>query len=68
VIGLAPACLGAARRRLLDLGFVPGTVVGVEFVSPVGDPTAYRVRGSVIALRRKQADQVRISTRQEAAT
>ncbi|MDI1251537.1 MAG: iron dependent repressor, metal binding and dimerization domain protein [Lacunisphaera sp.] len=67
VVGLAPACLGAARRRLLDLGFVPGTLVSVELVSPVGDPTAYRVRGSVIALRRKQADLIRISPRQEAA-
>jgi DtxR family Mn-dependent transcriptional regulator len=67
VVGLAPACLGAARRRLLDLGFVPGTLVSVELISPVGDPTAYRVRGSVIALRRKQADLIRISPRQEAA-
>lgn len=67
VVGLAPACLGAARRRLLDLGFVPGTLVSVELVSPAGDPTAYRVRGSVIALRRKQADLIRISPRQEAA-
>lgn len=66
VVGLAPACHGAARRRLLDLGFVPGTVVSVELVSPAGDPTAYRVRGSVLALRHQQADLIRISTRQEA--
>lgn len=67
VVGLAPACRGAARRRLLDLGFVPGTVVSVELVSPAGDPTAYRVRGSVVALRRSQADLIRINPRQEVA-
>jgi len=49
------AVQGDMRRRLLDLGFVPGTPVEVEMVSPVGDPTAYRVRGSVVALRREQA-------------
>jgi DtxR family Mn-dependent transcriptional regulator len=60
VLGLAPACRGPERRRLLDLGFVPGTGIEVEMVSPAGDPTAYRLRGSVIALRREQARLVRI--------
>jgi DtxR family Mn-dependent transcriptional regulator len=66
VLGLSPACRGAERRRLLDLGFVPGTPVAVEMVSPAGDPTAYRVRGTVIALRREQAGLIRIAP--EAAT
>lgn len=60
VIGLSAACRGPERRRLLDLGFVPGTDVEVEMISPAGDPTAYRVRGTVIALRRAQADLIRI--------
>ena len=60
VLGLTPACRGAERRRLLDLGFVPGTSVEVEMVSPGGDPTAYRVRGAVIALRREQAGLIRV--------
>jgi Fe2+ transport system protein FeoA len=46
---------------LLDLGFVPGTAIEVEMVSPGGDPTAYRLRGTVIALRRNQANLIRIS-------
>lgn len=62
VLGLSPACRGAERRRLLDLGFVAGTAVEVEMVSPAGDPTAYRVRGTVIALRREQAGLIRITT------
>lgn len=68
VAGLAAACRGAARRRLLDLGFVPGTPVEVDLVSPGGDPTAYRVRGAVVALRREQAALIRIvPEKQEAA-
>jgi DtxR family Mn-dependent transcriptional regulator len=61
VAGISGACRGPERRRLLDLGFVPGTLVEVDRVSPAGDPTAYRVRGTVIALRREQANLVRIT-------
>ncbi len=67
VLGLAAGCRGPERRRLLDLGFVPGTVVEVEMVSPNGDPTAYRVRGAVIALRREQAALIRIEPLEQAA-
>lgn len=55
ISGIAPQCRGLQRRRLLDLGFVPGTRVSVEFRSPSGDPTAFRVRNTLIALRRDQA-------------
>ncbi|GIL13853.1 MAG: iron transporter FeoA [Chloroflexota bacterium] len=52
------AITGADRRRLMDLGILPGTRIEVEMRSPLGDPTAYRVRGSVIALRRRQAQNI----------
>lgn len=51
---------GNARRRLLDLGLVPGTVVEVVRRSPIGDPTAYKIRGAVIALREEDGDAVRV--------
>ncbi len=50
------------RRRLLELGFVPGGVVKAVQESPWGDPVAYAVCGAVIALRR--ADARRIAVRQ----
>ncbi|MBI5957831.1 MAG: ferrous iron transport protein A [Chloroflexi bacterium] len=49
---------GLQRRRMMDLGVVPGTVIRVEMRSPLGDPVAYRVRGAMIALRREQAQLV----------
>ncbi len=55
ILGLSPACQGTQRRRLLDLGVVPGTRVRVEMTSASGDPSAYRIRGALIALRRQQA-------------
>ena len=67
VLGLTQACRGVERRRLLDLGFVPGTVIEVDLISPSGDPTAYRVRGTVIALRREQAGLIRIAREEPVA-
>jgi ferrous iron transport protein A len=54
-------CQGANRHRLMDLGILPGTHIEVEMRSPLGDPTAYRVRGAVIAMRREQAQQIEIT-------
>ncbi len=59
-VGISPACQGLQRRRLLDLGLVPGTEVEAVMKSPTGDPTGYRIRGAVIALRSDQADLIRV--------
>lgn len=58
VLGISPACRGSERTRLLDLGIVPGSVVEAAFSGPLGDPTAYRVRGTMVGLRREQAEQI----------
>lgn len=60
VAGISPTCQGPQRRRLLDLGVVPGTRVEAELVSPSGDPVAYRLRGALIALRREQAEWIEV--------
>lgn len=39
------------RRRLLDIGLVEGTEVECLGRSPTGDPTAFYIRGAVIAIR-----------------
>jgi len=48
------------RRRLFDLGILPGTRIENVMSSPLGDPIAYRVRSSVVALRREQAQLIEI--------
>jgi DtxR family transcriptional regulator, Mn-dependent transcriptional regulator len=60
VVGLSLRCRGQQRRRLLDLGLIPGTLVRTEMISASGDPTAYTVRGATIALRRAQATLIHI--------
>ncbi|MGA9532891.1 MAG: metal-dependent transcriptional regulator [Anaerolineales bacterium] len=66
VISLSMAVRGPERRRLLDLGLLPGTEIRSELVSPSGDPTAYRIRGAAIALRQEQADWIRVEREVEA--
>ena len=60
VVMLSPRIRGAERRRMMDLGILPGTVIVPEFVSPGGDPTAYRIRDALIAIRGDQAQCIRV--------
>lgn len=61
VVRISPRLQGAERRRMLDLGILPGTEIKAEMISPSGDPTAYRVRGALIGLRKEQAEMIQIS-------
>jgi DtxR family Mn-dependent transcriptional regulator len=60
VLGIHSGLQGPQRRRLLDLGLVPGTVVEAELASPGDDPVAYRIRGALIALRKDQSCWVQV--------
>ncbi|MCA9493739.1 MAG: ferrous iron transport protein A [Alphaproteobacteria bacterium] len=51
---------GAFRRRLLELGLLPGTEVERTGQAPLGDPMTYRVRGAVLCLRANDARNVRV--------
>lgn len=53
---------GTARRRMLDLGLISGTLVEALQKSPSGDPTAYSIRGAVIALRSEEACKIMVET------
>jgi len=58
IVALDEACQGFTRRRLLDLGMTPGARLEAEMRNFFGDPRAYRVRGTLVALRREQAAQI----------
>ncbi|MCL1851825.1 MAG: ferrous iron transport protein A [Peptococcaceae bacterium] len=48
------------RRRLQDLGLIKGTEVICLQKSPLGDPIAYYIRGTVIALRAEDSSRIQI--------
>lgn len=52
---------GIQRRRLLDLGIVPGASILYRYEGPVGSTRAFEVYGSLVALRREQYDQIFIT-------
>jgi len=58
IVALDGGCQGFTRRRFLDLGLTPGTAIYPELTNAFGDPRAYRVRGTLIALRKDQAAQI----------
>ncbi len=49
---------GSMRRRLQDLGLIEGTRIECLQRSPSGDPTAYLIRGAVIALREEDSSKI----------
>jgi ferrous iron transport protein A len=54
---------GEDARRLMELGFLPGTRITAGLSAPGGDPRVFQVDGSEVALRRETARrlQVRLS-------
>ena len=50
--------VGSIRRRLLDLGFIPGTIIKAELDNPFKDPIAYRIRNTIIAIRNSDSKDI----------
>ena len=46
------------KHRLMDLGIIKGSIVRPVFKSPSGDPVAYLVKGTVIALREQTTSKI----------
>ena len=53
-------CDEGIKRRLLDMGLVKGTDIVPILVSPSGDPRAFLVRGTIIAIREDDAKNIKI--------
>ena len=60
IIGISKESRGESRRRLLDLGFVKGADIKIDLKNPLGEPNAYLIKGTSIALRKNQAAKILI--------
>lgn len=58
---------GGMRRRLLDIGLIENTRVSCIGKSPGGDPSAYLIRGAVIAIRKEDAKNIKVARCDEIA-
>lgn len=52
---------GTIKRRLLDIGLVPGSKVECIMKSPLGNPIAYMIKGAMIAIRKEDSDKISIN-------
>ena len=61
-IGVVNKIIGeeTIKRRLLDLGLIEGTSIKPVLISPSGDPRAFEFRGSLIAIRKEDAENIKM--------
>lgn len=62
------ACESSVRRRLLELGLLPGTQVEVVRRAPLGDPLELRLRGYRLSLRTAEAAAIAVEPTQTGAS
>ncbi len=48
------------KRRLMELGMIRGGVIKPVFSAPAGDPVAYEIKGTLIALRAETASLIKV--------
>lgn len=51
---------GELRCRLLDMGLIPGTMVQVQKVAPMGDPIEIHLRGYELTIRKEDAGKIEV--------
>jgi Fe2+ transport system protein A len=51
---------GLIKRRLMDMGVLPGETVEVEKIAPLGDPIDIFVKGYHLSLRKSEAEQINV--------
>ena len=50
----------ALRRRLLEMGITPRTLITVKKAAPMGDPIELYLRGYVLSLRLADAEKIKV--------
>ena len=60
VLGISSECHGEIRQRFLDLGFIKGAEIHIQNISPLGDPIAYNIHNTLIALRKEDSKYILI--------
>lgn len=53
---------GTVRRRLMDMGLVPGSEIEVIRTAPLGDPIEFRIKGYSLSIRKQEAVNIVVDT------
>jgi len=57
---------GPVRRRMMDMGMVPGSKVRVRRVAPLGDPIEFEIKGYSLSLRKSEAKAIQVQISENA--
>jgi ferrous iron transport protein A len=57
---VAIGSIGPMRRRLMDMGLLPGEPIEVQKVAPLGDPIEVRIKSYSLSLRKKEAEGIEV--------
>lgn len=52
--------IGPVRRRLMDMGVIPGELITVDKIAPMGDPIEVTVKSYNLSLRKNEAKGIEI--------
>lgn len=53
--------IGELKKRLVDMGITSGEIIKLERNAPLGDPQQYIIKGTGIAIRKEDAQDIEIS-------
>lgn len=53
---------GTVRRKLMDMGMVPGSEIEVVRTAPLGDPIEFRIKGYSLSMRKQEAVNIVVET------
>jgi Fe2+ transport system protein FeoA len=56
---------GAVKRRMMDMGVVPGSEIRVVRIAPFGDPIEFNIKGYSLSLRKSEAKNIIVAQVQE---
>lgn len=51
---------GTTLKRIVEMGVVPGTLIQVTRVAPLGDPIEIKVKGYSLSLRKEEAGEITV--------
>ena len=52
------------RKRLLEMGITPRTIITIKKSAPMGDPIEILLRGYVLSLRKEDAEKITVEEQQ----
>jgi len=49
---------GVIKRRIMDMGVVPGVEIELERYAPMGDPVEIKIKSLHLSLRKEEAERI----------